>query len=160
MLAPVRDSLRIFPEQRVRRTRRRAAASVGPGDEFEEVSARVVEVDSAAVVPGVDSAGFAPLRIRPVGKAARAYARENRIELGFGDEECVVLSSDVALGVHEVERQVGVNLHDRERSDMAWRRQAHQLTEEARRDVLVACVNDSVIEMHPDPASCLAPRAR
>src|SRR5678815_799888 len=82
-----RRSLAALRYQRVRLGRGRAAGAVGARDAFEQVPARIVEVDAPPAVPVVDPARFAPERIRPVREPARADPAEDLVELLLAHQE-------------------------------------------------------------------------
>jgi hypothetical protein len=55
------------------------------------VAAGVFEMDGAAAVASAEFAALALRGIGPVGKLAAADPREDLVEFGLADEECVVL---------------------------------------------------------------------
>src|SRR4029453_12892988 len=82
-------------EQRMDFRRRRAAAAVWPGDDFQQVTVQVVEVHSTSAVPVVDAAALAPVGVRPVCEAAFANPAEDPVELVLVHEEGVMLGRDL-----------------------------------------------------------------
>src|SRR5262249_8021287 len=91
--------------------RRGAGAAVRPGEDLEQVTVRILEVDAAPVVPRVDLAAVAAERVRPVCQMPLLHAGEDLVELDLAHEERVVLRRDVVgagvlTGVHVVERGV------------------------------------------------------
>src|ERR1700733_7668558 len=60
------------------------------GDDFHQMTARIVEIDATAPVQMIDLAGFAAPRIGVIPGAQSAYAGERRVELGIADEESIV----------------------------------------------------------------------
>ena len=57
--------------------------SVGPGDQLEEVAARIVEIDPAPAIEVVDLARQLAAEIGVVADTGGADASERRVELGF-----------------------------------------------------------------------------
>src|ERR1051325_9294757 len=85
----------------------RELAAVGPGDDLEQVAARILEVDAASAVVAVDLPFLLLAGIRPVLEFARLDAAEDLIELPLAHEEGVVLRLDFhVLGVEESERHL------------------------------------------------------
>ena len=68
-----------------------AAAAVGPGDDVQQVTVRVLEVQPAAAVPVVDNPRPGPPGIRPVRQVLAANPGKGSIELLLTHEEGVVL---------------------------------------------------------------------
>jgi len=111
------------------------------------VAVGIFEIDAAAAVAGVDLAVLALRGIGPVGKLALADPREDLVEFGLVDEERIVLGGDLAVGVDEVERHFVARLHAHERPKRHRGREAENFGQERRGSALVACVNDSVIQL-------------
>src|SRR5262249_39153249 len=80
-----------------------ATAAVGARDDFQQVAARVLEVDAASAVVTVDLARLGLRRVSPVGVALLFDAGEDLVELGLAHEERVVLRPDLGLLVHEID---------------------------------------------------------
>src|ERR1700748_348885 len=79
------------------------AAAVGAGEQLEQVAVGVLEVDTAAAVPGVDHAGLAAGGIGPVRHVLLADPAERGVELLLPDQERVVLGGYRAAGLGEVQ---------------------------------------------------------
>src|SRR5262245_23154867 len=79
------------------------AAAVGPRDDFQQVAARVLEIDAPPAVVTVDLPCLGPRRIGPMGEAPFLHAAEDLVELRFAHEESVVLRPDLPLLVHEID---------------------------------------------------------
>lgn len=62
-------------------------ASVPPRDDFEEMTARLHEVERAPAIIAVDCPCFGTARINPVFDLSFADVGEDFVELGFGDQE-------------------------------------------------------------------------
>src|SRR5207245_4429477 len=95
---------RLGPQpQRARRLRQTArslnSAAVRPGDDLEEVAARILEVHAAAAVVAVDLALPLLLRVGPVVETALLDAPEDLVELLLAHEEGVVLRFGLAVRV-------------------------------------------------------------
>src|SRR5260370_33258288 len=58
-----------------------AAAAVWPGEDLEQVTVGILEVQAAAAVTVIDDAALASAGIRPVGQALVAGAAEGRVQL-------------------------------------------------------------------------------
>src|SRR5262245_48849971 len=89
-----------------------AAAAVGPRDDFQQVAARVLEIDTAPTVVTVDLPRLGLRRIGPVSEALIFHAGEDLIELRFADQESVVLGPDLAVLVHEIDVDPVCRRHD------------------------------------------------
>jgi hypothetical protein len=61
--------------------------AVGSGDDFEQVTVRIFEVDAAATVVVVDLSGSLQERVGPVREPSLADAPEHAVEVVFPDEE-------------------------------------------------------------------------
>lgn len=79
------------------------AAGVGPGENFQQVTIGVFEVESAAAVVAVDLARSPLAGVGPVLNSALANAAEDLIEVVLSDEKGIVLRGDLAVGLVEVE---------------------------------------------------------
>src|SRR6516225_6392508 len=75
-----------------------AAAAVGPGDDLQQVTVRVFEIQSAAAVPVVDHTRPGLARIGPVPKVLVADPAKGRVEFFLTDQEGVVLRRDLCGG--------------------------------------------------------------
>src|SRR5690606_12870006 len=87
-----------LPRHRDGATPTAASATVGAGDDLEEVAVVAEEVDAAAAVVAVDLAGTALAGVGPVLHLALDDAAVDRVELVLGDEERVVDAGDLAAG--------------------------------------------------------------
>src|ERR1700730_17641612 len=121
-----------------------AAAAVGAGDDLEEVPTRILEVDTAPAIVGVDLALFMLVGVGPVGQIASSDATEDLVEVALVDEERVVLRRDVIAPVHEVEADVVIRGHNEERTKRGGLREAENLREKRRGYLLVAGTHDRV----------------
>lgn len=65
--------------------------AVGLGDQFEQVAVGVVEIDAAAAIEVVDLARPLAAEVRVVRDAGGADARECGVELGFADQEGIMI---------------------------------------------------------------------
>ena len=101
-----------------------AAAAVAPGDDLQQVTIRVFEVQSAAAVPVVDHLRPSPARIGPVRKVLVADPVKGRIEFFLTDQEGVVLRRDLSGGLGEVQGDVVIGLDHEKMAKPGWRRQA------------------------------------
>src|SRR5688500_18540948 len=99
-------SLKVAAPSTVADRHRSAPASVGPGDDLQEVAAGVLPVDAATPVVVVDLAGPAAARVGPVGQLPFPDAPEDLVELVLADQESVVLGVHRAAVVGEVEGDV------------------------------------------------------
>jgi hypothetical protein len=71
-----------------------AAAAIRPGDDLQQVTVRIFEVQAAAAVPVVDHPGLGLARICPVRQVVAFDAAKGRIELLLPDQEGVMLRAD------------------------------------------------------------------
>src|SRR4051812_39532408 len=95
----------------------RISASVGAGDDLEDVTGRILEVQPAAAVVTVDLVRLRRHRIGPVRHPARPDSREYRIELRLADEKRVVLDGERLVGRQEVEADSVLGAHHQEVSE-------------------------------------------
>ena len=123
-----------------------AAAAVGPGDDLQQVTVRVFEVQSAAAVPVVDHPRPGLARIGPVRKVLVADPVKGRIEFFLTHEEGVVLGRDLPGGLGEVQGDIIVGLDHEKMGKPGWRRQAKDARQEGRRPLLVTARDDGVVQ--------------
>src|SRR5690348_2699337 len=122
----------VCPEQRVRSSRRRAAAAVGPRDRFEHMTVGIFEVDPAAAIPLVDLVPLTATGIGPIGQVPLPNAREDLVEFGLGHQKGVMLRNDLAIvasvlfNVHIIQRGI-THRYDRKRPQPQRRRQTEYL---------------------------------
>src|SRR5690349_10351492 len=114
------------------------AAAVGAGEQLEQVAVGVLEVDTAATVPGVDHVGLAAPGIGPVRQVLLADPAERGVELLLPDQEGVVLGGYGAAGLGEIQRHAVVGLDHEEMAEPGGGGQAEDAGEERRRPLLVA----------------------
>src|SRR6201996_1074762 len=124
------------------------AAAVGAGGQLEEEAVGVLEVATAAAVPGVDHAGLAPPGIGPVRQVLLADPAERGVELLLPDQERVVLGGYRAAGLGEVQGHAVVGLDHQEVAEPGGLGQAEDAGEERRRPLLVAARDDGVVQLH------------
>jgi hypothetical protein len=91
-------------------------ASVWARNHFQIVAVRVGKVDPASTVVMIDLARAAMPRIGPVLDTLLLDATEDSIEIGLGNQECVVLRLDGSIGSREIERHSVVELDPSSRS--------------------------------------------
>src|SRR3990172_4786657 len=132
-----------------------AAAAVRTGEYFEQVAVRILEIDAATTIAGIDPVRLALHRIGPVGDLAFLDPGKNLVELVLADQESVVLGSDAALGVDEVECDLVFCVHGQEWSERHRSREAKDLRQEGCRGALVACRYNRVVEL--DGHGCESP---
>ena len=108
---------------------------------------RILEVHAAAAIPRIDLAGTPSHGIRPVGNPPVADTGEDLVELGFRDEKGVVLRSDLPGSIQIVESDLVVDFHAHERSERDGFAEAEQLGKECGGGVLVARLDDCVIQL-------------
>src|SRR5215813_3620052 len=131
----------------------RAAAAIRARDDLEEMPVRILEVDPATIVPGVDLAALLTGGIGPVRQPVLANALEDLVELDLAHEECIVLRGDFAvraaivLDIHVVQRGV-TDSHHREWAEHRRRRQAEYGRQEIRGGVSVAGCADSMVQAY------------
>src|SRR3990170_5121924 len=108
-------------------------AAVRPGDDLEQVPARVLEVHAAPAEVGVDLALLLPARVGPVGEAARLDAAEDLVELGLADEKGVVLRLELLVGAQDRQRHPVRGVDVEERAEGLRASEAEHLGVEGRR---------------------------
>src|SRR5215813_6044780 len=100
------------------------ATAVRPCDDFEQMTVGIFEVHPTPAVVVVDRAGALLTGIGPVLELSFAQTCEDPVEILFPEQEGIVLSGDLAVGVVEVERDAVGELDHEERSEPDWLRQA------------------------------------
>src|SRR5437762_7764588 len=125
----------------------RSPATVRTRQNLEQMAIRVDEVEASSALVVVDLAGTLLEGIGPVLECASADAREDRIEVVLVDQEGVVLGNDAKVArVEEVERGSVVELDDEKVPEGFGRRQAEKVGEKGGRRLLVAAMDDRVVE--------------
>jgi hypothetical protein len=110
------------------------------------VLVRVLPVDAAAAVVGVDLTRVLLEGIGPVRQPARPDPAEDLVELLLGDEERVVPGRHHGV-VEEVQRDLVGQLDDGERAEVHRWRQPEELGQEGGRGVPVVRGDDGVVEL-------------
>ena len=77
--------------------------AIGPRDDFQKVTVGVTEVDPASPVAVIDRAGLSAHRVRPMRAPQLSYPTEHAVEVGFADQERVVLRLYRPFVMDEVE---------------------------------------------------------
>ena len=80
-----------------------AAAAVGPGDDLQQVTIRVFEIQAAAPVTMVDDSRLGLARIGPVRQTLIADAAKGSVELFLTNQEGIMLGRDLPGGLGEVQ---------------------------------------------------------
>ena len=111
------------------------------------MSTGVAEVEPAATVVVIDLTLVVAPRVGPDREASLLHPCVHLVELALADEERVVLSCDVAVGIGEVEGHPVVHPDDVEVAERQRSRQAEDLGQERRRLVPVASADDGVVEL-------------
>src|SRR5215510_1886391 len=130
------------------RSRIPAAAAIGAGDDLEQVTVGVFEVEPAAAVVVIDLPPRRLTGIGPVGKLPVADSCEDLVEFCFIDQEGVVLRHDLFLDLHVVEVGSVLGRDHVERTPMRGGRQAEHFGQEPGRGLTVAGRQDGVIELN------------
>src|SRR4026207_2421691 len=86
------------------------SAAVRPGNDLQQVAIRVFPVQAAPAVVGVELTWTPPERVCPVSQSALFDPREDVVEIGLFDEECIVLRIGRPMVVGEVPRHTVVRL--------------------------------------------------
>src|SRR6266498_4093900 len=124
-----------------------ASAAVRAGVDLEGGAARIFPVDAPPSVVRVVLTKPLPPRVGPVRQPAIPYPAEDLVEVGFADQERIVLRIDRAVIIGEVEGHLVVDLHDEEGAVGRRLTDAENLGEERRRFALVAYRHDRVIQL-------------
>ena len=125
-----------------------AAAAVRASDDFQEVPARILEIETAPTVVLIGLTRLRLRRIGPVGKRPFANPAKNFVELFLVDKEGIVLRGDLAVGIHEIDIDAVVGRDHEERPPSPRSRQAKDLGQERRRCFAVFGPHDGVIEIN------------
>ena len=80
-----------------------SAAAIGAGEDFQEVTVRVLEIDSSAAIVVIDFTrpGFGG--IGPIGTPPLSNPSKNFVELSLTHKKGIVLRLYFAVGVHEID---------------------------------------------------------
>jgi hypothetical protein len=105
-------------------------AAVGARDHFQVVTIGVGKVDPAPAIVMIDLTGAAALRIGPIVETPVADAAEDSVKIRLANQEGVVLWSDRAVGIGEVERDAIVEFHHVEMAEADRRRSPQHLGQE------------------------------
>ena len=92
------------------------------------VAVGVGKVDPAPAIVVIDLAGAMSRRVGPMIQRPLADAGEDSVEVRLADQKGIVLWSDRALGVGEVERDPVVEFHHIEMAETDRRRSAEYLS--------------------------------
>src|SRR5690349_6534998 len=113
------------------------------------MAAGIAEIDAAAAVSGVDLAGPMSARVGPVRQSAGLNLAVDRIEVVFGNQERVMLRSDLlTLGyVGVVEVGTVLECDGQEGAERLRARQPEQLGEELRGLPLIVGGDNGVVEL-------------
>src|SRR5262249_50709718 len=122
------------------------AAAIWAGNDFQQMAARVLEIDAASAVVMVDLPRLGPRRIGPMGEALFFHAGEDLVELRLAHQESVVLRPDLALLVHKIDVDPVCGRDDLERSPFFRCREAQHASKERRRSLAVTRPDNSVVE--------------
>src|SRR5207244_1510917 len=114
--------------------------------ELEQVAVGVLEVDAAAAIEVVDRVRLGQGGVGPDVDSAVGEARQRGVEVAIGDEEGVVLRREVVLVVHVVEGD-SANLYGDERAALVADGKVGDAAEEGGAGLLVAGVDDGVVEL-------------
>jgi hypothetical protein len=109
-----------------------ASAAVWAGDDLQEMPAGIFPIDAASAVVRVELTRPALAGVSPIRQVSASDSVEDLVELGFTDQESVVLRVGRAVVVGVVEGHVVVHLHDQERTVRRRLRKAQNLGEECR----------------------------
>src|SRR5690242_5264666 len=93
-------------EQGMRPGRCRPAASVRTGYDLQKMTIRIIEVNSAPAIPGVDLLGLSTARVGPIGQLPLANPLKDLVEIVLFHKEGIVLGRDLAGSVNVVQGQV------------------------------------------------------
>jgi hypothetical protein len=94
-----------------------SGCAVGPSDDLEEMPVRILKVHAATAVIVVDLARATPARVSPIVNAALTDPGEDLIELGFSDQEGVMLRHYLVSRLIEVETHSVAQLDYPERAE-------------------------------------------
>src|SRR5271166_745221 len=120
--------------------------AVWAGDQLEQVPVRVVEIDAAAAIEVVDLTGPLAPEIRIVLDAGGADTGKGGVELGFADEEGVVLGAE-ALCVGKIEGDPVACLDRHEVAPFGSRLQIQDVAEELGGSPFVLRRDDRVVQL-------------
>jgi hypothetical protein len=111
-----------------------------------------VQDDDVAMV---DLTGFFLRRISSIGKRPFANAIKDLVELCLADKESIMLGSNLAVSVHEIEVSAVVGRDDQERPPPLRKWKAKDLGKECRKCFAVSSPHNSVIEIDGHPGLSL-----
>ncbi len=98
------------------------AAAIRTGNDLQQMSVWIIEIEAPPVVPVIDRVGLSVKRVRPIGNPALAKAREDSVELILADQKGKVARGDIALGLDEIQGRLAY-LHDSKmRERFRWRK--------------------------------------
>ncbi|MHC2296501.1 hypothetical protein ACVJBD_000707 [Rhizobium mongolense] len=124
-----------------------AAAAIRTRDDFEQVTVRIFEIETASTVMVIGFAWLSLARISPVTKVSLSNSIEYRVEFCVTDQEGVVLAYDLTFRIHIVEICIVVGRDHVERPPAPRRRQTQHIGQEICRGLTVSSRQDGMIEM-------------
>src|SRR5262245_42461926 len=130
------------------------------------MAVRVVEVEAAPIVPGVDLVALLAAGVRPVREAPITNPREDRVEFALADQESIMLGCHLAvrasifLEIHIVQRGIPHSHHGK-RAEQRGRREAQNLRHERGRGRFVVGGDDGMVQLdsHACPPSSVVERS-
>jgi len=121
------------------------AAPIGPGNNLEIMSTRIIKVSSAPSVIGIDLVRPMMMRICPERKPALPDSPKDFVKLHFAHKKGVMLRRNLAVGVVEVQSDLIIYLHRQERSKRSRSRKPENFNKKSCGLDLVARVDDGMV---------------
>src|SRR5215472_2047249 len=121
--------------------------TVRMSDDFHQVAAGIVEINTAPAVQVIDLARLGAARIGVIPGALGADAGEGRIELGVADQESIVPRAELFPRIEIEDHAVG-RLDRDKMAPFRSRLEVEDIGEELGRGPFVLCWDDRVIEFH------------
>src|SRR5580693_2776614 len=122
------------------------AAAVRASDDLQDVAAGVLPVHAPAAVVGVELVRPALAGVGPVRQPTVPDPAEDLVEIGFRNEERVVLRTDRTVVIGEVQGDAVAGVYGQERPERLGVVQAKDLGQELCRFALVTDPDDGVIQ--------------
>ena len=133
--------------------RRRATATVRTSENPQQMAIRVIEVEPAPIIPGVDLVVLVAPRVGPIGETLLTNPLKDLVKFALAHQEGVVLGRDLTIGalivldIYIVQRGIAHPYH-RKRAEQQGRRETQELCQERCRGFFIVRGNDRMVYLN------------
>lgn len=126
--------------------RRQAVTAIGDGQDLEKMMIGVSEIDGTTSVIGIDLTSLGTERIGPELDAALLHTIQDQIKVGLADEKSKMLPDDLFVRrIKEVQGGAVIHADHLKAMERRWRRQPKNLSQKRSGILLVAAMNNDVV---------------